>query len=215
MMKALKIIFAGIILTSLLSCDPVVSFTEPQPLNMKNLSDFPRRIQGKYLSMEDSSTLIINNKLIQRIYDYEQKIHPSQLSADEKLSGDTLINQATNEKILVMFDGDSILYRLHYTDTIFLINYDNVVRKFKGYYFLNTRFGKNGWEVKKLQLSKGQLVVSSISGQSDIDNLKAIAETVQDTTLPYQFKATKKQFKKYIRNEGFSDNEIFLRQKNN
>jgi hypothetical protein len=165
------------------------------------------------MSTEDSSTLIVDNLLIRRIYDLEQKFHPNQLSSNEILSGDTLINLTTHEKTLIRLDGDSMLTRLHYIDTMFLIDEDNVVRKLKGYYFLNSRYGKNGWEVRKLQLSEGQLIVSEITEQSDIDNLKAIAETVQDTALPYQFKATKKEFKKYVRNDGFGAHETFLRQK--
>ncbi len=214
-MKALRFILTGIGLTSLLSCDPIVTFTEPQPEGAGNLSKFPKRIQGHYLSMEDSSTLQVDNGLMQRIYDIEQKIHPNQLSSDEKLSGDTLFNLKNNEKTPVRIEGDSIIYKMHYIDTLFCIDTGNVLRKFKGYYFLNSRFGKSGWEVKKIQLSGGQLIVSGITEQSDIDNLKAIAETVQDTVLPYQYKASRKQFKRYLRNNGFSDHETFLRQKKN
>ncbi|MHC1776024.1 MAG: hypothetical protein AB9834_11495 [Lentimicrobium sp.] len=214
-MKAFKIILAGLILTGLLSCDPVVTFTEPQPEGTDNLLKFPKRLQGLYLSTEDSSTLQVDNRLMRRVYDVGQKIHPNQLSSEEKLMGDTLINLATNEKIPVRIDGDSIIYSLNFIDTLFRIDTSNVVRKYKGYYFLNSHFGKNGWEVKKLQLTKGQLVISSITEQSDIDNLKAVVETVQDTVLPFRFKATRKQFKKYVRNNGFSNHETFLRQKKN
>ncbi len=214
-MKALKIILTGTILTCLFSCDPIVTFTEPQPAGTGNLSKFPKRLLGQYLSMEDSSTLQIDNGMMQRIYDITEKIHANQLSSNEKLSGDTLINLTTNEKTPVVVEGDSIIYRLHYIDTMFRIDTDNVVRKFKGFYFLNSRSGKNGWEVKKMQLSQGQLIVSSITEQSDIDNLKAVVETVQDTVLPYQFNANRKQFKKYVRNNGFSDHETFIRQKKN
>jgi hypothetical protein len=95
------------------------------------------------------------------------------------------------------------------------MDYDNVVRKFKGYYFLNIRYDKTSWEVKKIQLSKGQLVISSISTKLDIDNLKEITETPTDTVPPYKFSATKKQFKELIRNDGFSDSEKFVRQRKN
>jgi hypothetical protein len=79
------------------------------------------------------------------------------------------------------------------------MDYDNVVRKFKGYYFLNKRYDKECWEVKKIELSKGQLVVSSISTKQDIENLKTITESMQDTVAPYKFATTKKQFKEFIK----------------
>jgi len=117
-----------------------------------------------------------------------------------------------------------LVTHIGYIDTLFQIDYDNVVRKFKGFYFLNKRQGfyflskrldKESWEVKKIELSKGQLVVSSISSKEDIENLKAITESSQDTVAPYNFAATKKQFKEFVKSKGFTDSEKFIRQKKN
>jgi hypothetical protein len=214
-MKRLKLISTLIILTSLFACEPPVTFTEPQPTETDNLSKFPKRLQGQYLSLADNSTLSISDKLIQRTYDYDYKVHSNQLDSTSQLSGDTIINLKTNEKTVIKRDGDSLVTHIHYIDTLFQLNYDNVVRKFKGYYFLNTRYDKTSWEVKKIQLSKGQLTISSISTKLDIDNLKEITETPTDTIPTYKFTATKKQFKEFIRNDGFSDNETFVRHKKN
>ena len=214
-MKRLKFITTIIILTSLFSCKPPVTFNEPQPTDTDNLSKFPNRLQGQYLSLADNSTLVIGDKLIQRIYDFDQKIHPSQLDSNSRLSGDTIINLTTNTRESVKREGDSLVTHIHYIDTLFQMDYDNVVRKFKGYYFLNKRYDKESWEVKKIELSKGQLVVSSISTKQDIENLKTITESTQDTVAPYKFATTKKQFKEFIKNDGFADSETFVRQKKN
>lgn len=214
-MKRLKLISTFIILTSLFACEAPVTFNEPQPTDTDNLPKFSKRLQGQYLSLADSSTLSISDKLIQRIYDFDYKIHANQLDSASRLSGDTIIDLKTNEKTVIKRDGDSLITHVHYIDTLFQIDYDNVVRKFKGYYFLNTRYDKTSWEVKKIQLTKGQLVISSISTKRDIDNLKEITETPTDTIPPYKFTATKKQFKEFIKNDGFSDSEIFVRQKKN
>lgn len=214
-MKQLKFITTIIILTSLFACEPPVTFNEPQPTDTDNLSKFPDRLQGQYLSLADNSTLSIGDKLIQRIYDYDYKVHPNQLDSSARLSGDTIIDLKTNERTFIKRDGDSLITHIHYVDTLFQINYDNVIRKFKGYYFLNTRYDKESWEVKKIQFAKGQIVISSISTKLDLENLKEITETPQDTVAPYKFTATRKQFKKFIRNDGFSDSETFVRQKKN
>ena len=216
-MKRLKFITTIIILTSLLACDttPPVTFKEPQPSDTDNLSKFPDRLQGQYLSLADNSVLVIGDKLIQRIYDFEQKIHPSQLDSNSRLSGDTIIDLTTNSREVVKRDGDSLVIHIHYIDTLFQMDYDNFVRKFKGYYFLNKRYDKESWEVKKIELSKGQLVVSSISTIQDIENLKTLTESTQDTVAPYKFATTKKQFNEFIKNDGFSDSETFVRQKKN
>lgn len=214
-MKRLKIISTFIILTSLFACEPPVTFSEPQPTDTDNLSKFPKALQGLYLSLADNSTLSIGDKVIQRTYDYDYKIHPNQLDSTSRLSGDTIIDLKTNEKTLIKREGDSLITHINYLDTLFQLDYDNVVRKFKGYYFLNTRYDKASWEVKKIQLSNGQLTFSSISSKLDIDNLKEITETPNDTIPPYKFTATKKQLKKFIRNDGFSDSETFVKRKKN
>jgi hypothetical protein len=212
-MIRLKFITTIIILTSLVACAPPVTFNEPQPTNTDNLSEFPNRLQGHYLSSADSSALIIDAKTIQRIYDFDYTIHSSQIDSNSRLSGDTIINLTTNTREIVQRDGDSLVTHINYIDTLFQIDYDNVVRKFKGFYFLNKRVDKESWEVKKIELSKGQLIVSSISSKEDIENLKTITESTQDTVAPYNFAATKKQFKEFVKNKGFTDSEKFIRQK--
>ncbi len=202
-------------MTSLFACEPPVTFNEPQPTDTDNLSKFPKRLQGQYLSLADNSSLSISDKLIQRIYDYDYKVHPNQLDSTTRLSGDTIIDLTTNEMTIIKRDGDSLINHIHYIDTLFQIDYDNVVRKYKGYYFINTRYDKTSWEVKKIQLAKGQLIISSISTKEDIENLKEMTETATDTIPPYKFTATKKQFKKFIKSDGFSDSETFIRQKKN
>ena len=92
------------------------------------------------------------------------------------------------------------------------MDYDNVVRKYKGYYFLNIRLDKTSWEVKRMQLSKGMLIISSISTEIEIKNLTKIIESPQDSIPPYKFSATKKQFKEILKNNGFSIDEIYIKQ---
>ena len=200
-------------MTSIVACEPPVTFTEPQPADTDNLSNFPRRLKGIYISLSDSSTLSINDKLIQRTYDFDYKIHPNQLDSTTRLLGDTLIKVETKERQLIKRDGDSLKIHIHNVDTLFQMDYDNVVRKFKGYYLLNTRYDKTSWTVEKMNLSKGKLIISRISTQEDIKNLREITETAQDTLINYSFTATKRQFKKFVKNDGFSDSEIFVRLK--
>lgn len=211
-MKQLKLLSAYIILASLFACEPVVTFNEPQPADTDNLANFPRRLQGEYLSLTDNSMLLINDKLIQRIYDYDFKLHLNELDSNSRLFGDTIIDLITNEKLLIKRDGDSLIRHVHYIDTLFQMDYDNVLRKLKGYYFMSIRHDKESWKVKKIQLLKGELIISNISTKLDIDNLKEITESLTDTIPPYKFAPTKKQFKEFIKKEGFRDSEIFVRQ---
>lgn len=210
-MTRLKNIFTFIVLISLLACEPTVTFNEPQPTDTDNLLKFPKPIQGQYLSLADNSILTIDDKIIQRTYDYDFKVHINQLDSNYRISGDTLISINDNEKKIVKREGDTLSEHIHSVDTLFQINYDNVVRKFKGFYFLNIRYDKESWGVQKINISHGQLLISSISTELDLENLKAITETPQDTISTYKFTATKKQFKKFIKDKGFSETETFVK----
>jgi hypothetical protein len=135
-----------------------------------------------------------------------------------KISGDTSINISTTQDInsvSVAFSDDGKHTNNEIVDTIFAIDYDNVLRKFKGYYFINTRYDKDSWQVQRLSLSKGELRIGSISEENEIDALKELSESSADTAAPYKFSMSKKQFKKFNKGQGFSDNEVFVKLEGN
>lgn len=209
-----KIAVSLIVLSiNVISCKPSVTFEEPQPKNEKNLSSFPKKLQGDYLSLSDSSKITIEAKTILRIYDFNQTFHPNQLDNTMRISGDTLIDIDTNERTVLKRNGDSLISHFHSVDTLFQISEEAILKKFRGYYFLNFSYHEDGWEVKKLQYKKEKLTISSISQKEDIENLKSIMESDQDTVIPYKFKASKRQFKEFVKNDGFTDSEIFVRSK--
>lgn len=196
------------------SCQPAVTFDKPQPENVKSLTSFPERLQGKYLSADQASILTISDKLITRNYDFYLEQHTDSLGSSYKLLGDTLfdIEKGTKEKIAV--NGDAIIQHAHWTDTLFKISERNILKKFKGHYFLNIQYRQNAWEVKKLSLKNGLITISSISEKNDIQKLRDIQRTSADT-VSTQFVLTRKQFKRFVKSEGFSDQEIFTRMPKN
>jgi hypothetical protein len=206
----LKFLFTAFILTSFFSCEPPVVFTEPQPTDIKNLADFPRRIHGKYLNQEENSIVTIREKLITKTYDYDYKFHLNQLDSNLSLLGDTFNNSKTNKKNNLIRDGDSLIAHIHFVDTLFQIGQDNIVRKYRGFYFLNTRYTNSSWEVKKVQLIKGKLIISIVTSEHDIELLKDIT-TPSDTFPQYKFAPTRKQFKEFIKKRGFKDQEVLLK----
>ena len=212
-MKKLKFILTISLITSLISCQPPFTFSEPQPKGTDNLLKFPNQLQGNYISLSDNSLLTIDDNLIKRVYDFDHKIHASQLDSNSRLVADTIFDLRSNEKTLVRHEGDSLVYHVYYLDTLFQINYDNVVRKYRGFYILNKRYDKESWEVKKMEMSKDKLVISSISTNDEIDNLTEITPIKLDTLQPTKLSATKKQFKEFLKNDGFNDSEIFVPQK--
>jgi len=211
-MKKIRNIITVIAFTTIIACEPPVTFTEPQPPDTENLTTFPKKIRGEYLSSMNNSTLKITDNSIFRIYNQVSKIQIKQLDSNLRLSGDTIINLKTNEKSIVKRSGDTLIENIHCIDTIFVISEKNVLRKYKGYYFLNTLYEENKWEVIKIELSKGKLTVSSISDKEDFEQLKEITESAQDT-IPQTFSMNKKQFKEFVKNDGFRESETFVKQK--
>ena len=212
-MRELKYILTFFSLTILFGCGaPPVTFDKPQPENTAELSKFPRRVQGKFQSTEDNSVITINDKTIFRTYDFYIKFAVNQIDSNCTLVGDTIINIRTNEKQLMKREGDTLSEHIYSVDTLFSISDFNILKKLKGYYFLNFIYGKESWEVKKLELHRGQLSICSISTKEDIDLLKEISESTLDS-LPYRFMPTKKQFKKFVKTNGFSDVETFVKLK--
>jgi len=201
-----------LMLALLAACQPPVVFDAPQPTDVKALSAFPKRIQGKYLSTADNSVLSITPNSLIRIYDFDEKVHLSQLDSNQQLIGDTLFDLKSNRGMLVVIEGDSIVQHVSYTDTLFSINALNILKKYKGYYFVNISTTSDTWQVKKLELSRSTLTLSNINTKEDIDQLKALTENAQDTT-PYVFSPTRRQFKNFVRNEGFRDSEKFMKMK--
>lgn len=211
-MKLSKLLHFIIICISALvvSCGPTVTFTEPQPADTRNLSKFPKRIQGQYISTTDSSVLTIELNLVRRTHDYDFKFHFSQLDSNAHLKGDTLINLETNERQVIRRVGDSLVIHFHHEDTLFEMSEFNVLRKYKGYYFLNSQNGHNNWTVKKMQSFKNHMIISKIASKEDIDQLKELSGNDQDSSTT-NFTVPKRQFKKFVKQGGFRDNEELIK----
>ena len=218
-MKTKTVITYLIIFTTLISCKqadaPIAGFNEPQPVDIRSLSKIPNRLYGNYLNPKDSSLLVINENVIKRISYFSGKIHINELDSINVLSGDAIIDLTSKEKTPVKRIGDSLAFHKDYTDTIFQLSKTNVLKKFKGYYFLNKLFDENNWEVKKVKLSKGKLTISAINSIEEVQNLEKITESSHDTISPvFKFKPTKRQFKKFVKEEGFGvEDETYIKQK--
>lgn len=202
--------FLGLVIFTVAGCEPPVTFTEPMPENGKTLDKFPKRYQGIYVNKNDGSRLYVGEYLMVREYDYDIKLHRDSLKEGDSLSGDTVYHLNTGEFDIVELDSNFLRKHVNFMDTIYSINPATVLRKYKGYLFLNTPGYYKGYEVKQLKLSKGILEVNSITTQEEIELLNEFEENDSDTNAsPYS--PTKKEFRKFVRTEGFKEGEQFVR----
>lgn len=194
----------------LAGCGPVATFDEPQPEGIRSLSAFPQRLQGRYQSEDGNSVLAITERLVTRHFDFEVREHRDSLGSSFKLSEDTLCNLEEGTTEIVIQDGDTVVSRVAWTDTLFSISENNILKRFKGYYFLNKRYRKDVWVVAKLAFSRGVLAIGNVSTPEDIQNLRAITEYPPDTDSTH-FAPSRKQFRQFLRQDGFRDEELFFR----
>ena len=214
-MKKIKIISVFLILTNLFACstnEPPVTFNEPQPAETRNLSKFPNKLQGNYLSLNDNSLLMISDNLIQRVTTFDDVIHLSELDSNSRLSGDTIFNSTTNSRIVVKRKGDSLCFHDQHIDTLFQIGINNVLRRQNNNFFLSTKHDDESWIIQKINISDDQLLISNISLEMDKESLKVITKLTQDTIPPFKFSATQKQFTNFINSGGFKETERFVNQ---
>ena len=203
-----------LILTSLIlfSCkEPLVSFSEAQHENSKDLNFFPKKLIGKYYNIAENCELEIREKLIIKISTLTDTFHINELPKSEILRKDSIINTLTSEKNVVTPINDSLFTNYIYKDTLFHINDNSILRKMKGYYFLNSKMSDANWYVQKLFLKNGQLCINTITSQDEITLLETLTESKKDTVKPFVVKPTKKQFKEFVKKNGFSEGEVYLR----
>lgn len=207
MHRQLKYLFAILLIIGCGTGSPV-TFKSPQPEGKKNILKFPRQIQANYQSEDKTSFLTITDNAILQTYSYEIKIPKDSLDAfSVTLKGDTIFDLKTGDKYKVEINKDTINVEYNNVNTIFKISDKEVLKYFKGYYFLNT-FDDGSWTVQKLYLLKGILTIGNISDSSAINQLKELTHSDSDTI---SFSLTKKQFKTFIKKGGFTDNQKFIR----
>lgn len=210
-----KFILACTIIIALLlnSCEPPATFDQPQPADTKPLTSFPNHIKGNYLSADNASVITVTDKLLTQHFDFDFKEHKDSMGSSYQLIADTLINLADGTKEKVLVKGDIVIQHANWTDTLFNLSKTNVLKKYKGYYFLNRLHDDNAWELEQISLAKGLLTIASVSAKDDLKKLKEITKTTANTTST-NFSLTRRQFKTFVKNEGFNDKQTFTRMAN-
>ena len=153
----MRVILSILVTVFIISCNEktVAYFDEPQPPGGKTVDHFPAMLQGDYADKEQASILNINGTTITRYFDFDLRMHKDSLDEDLVLKGDSLIDITSGEVYLIVRDSDYVQH--HYrsdTDTLFYIDKDHLVKKFKGHYFLNSSEGPGAWSVQKTEFTQ-------------------------------------------------------------
>src|SRR5688572_2765240 len=208
MSKQLKFLWVCLI-AGVSACEPLATFEKPQPDNNKNVSGLPEKIFGTYRNADGDEWIFITRNSVIRETKYEEKTHKKDLDSAVVLQGNFLLDLETQNKTSIRLTGDSVVQHFSYSDTLLNISAGDVLKKFKGQYFLNQRYGPNRWGVTSLAFRKGLLNIRTIETPEELVKLKEITNTTTDSCLI--FDPTKKQFKQFMKQNGFGSEVTFYR----
>jgi hypothetical protein len=187
-----KVFFFLIPLSVLLAaCDPAVAFSEPQPSGSDDLKEIPHQLLGKYISKK---TIVLSGA-------FETVVKKSWLDS-------ALKDKSISEPLILGMRGDSVLIRTTLMDTLFCLSPNQIMRSFKGAYFLSKRFDNNKWEVEKIDLKAGKLTINRIDPEQAAEKLKNI---IHDTISDAPVKLSRRQFRRFVKSGGFKQAEEFVR----
>jgi len=187
---------------ALVSCKkPLANFTEAQPANTKDLSAFPNKMIGTYHNYETDTDLVIQKELIIR----------TQYFRDTLSEKDLLKIQQEIEVASTKLNDSLFIASYNVTDTIFNLQQNDILRKLKGYYFLNITNEDKNWNVTKLKFKNNIVSLNDIRTEEEINTLAELTETVVDTIRPTTFQLSKKQFRKFVKQNGFTEGSVYVK----
>lgn len=210
-MKNLLYLLAAFLVLQSMTCEPEITFYEPQPEGTASLKEIPKNFKGEFICHDDQSAVEIGAYMIIGKLDVDYTVAKNSLDSNEVISGNYIVNTETGEKIAFTPREDSLLLHIRETDTLFNMQEGHVIRKFKDQYYLNISHDPEKWEVIKMVLNKDQLTLSRIDKDRELQALIDITGMQQDTVPPYRFRATKAQFSKFVKAKGFKDQKVYVK----
>ena len=121
--------------------------------------------------------------------------------------------------ILPVYDGDIHINFTNKVDTMFRLSDKTILRKYKNSYYLNTFRGTGDscyWHVSQLSLNNGVLSHSKICPSDALVKLYEITEVTeikQKSNSVYIVDPSKREFRKFIKSDGFSEHTYFKKSK--
>jgi hypothetical protein len=215
-LKNEKWIFALILLT-LFGCEYPVQFEEPQPLNTSDEASFKTSYQGLYLNMEDRCFLsVTENSIIKKPYIiYAIPKVEADVSTIFVFREDTLFNAYdSNEWLPAKLLNDTIYASWNDTDTVFSISDNNILRYYKGRYFLNYMERENDWKLIVLHKIRKNLSLYSFTLPDSLESLEKIMplEMIKDNKGKVRkiiLKPDKKQIKALLKGDNMAASKTY------
>jgi len=226
-----RISYILVLIFGVISCEPTdaVKFESPQPESTKARSEFRTKIQGQYVNFSNpDKVLTIHNHLITTKTNIRFSCQRSEIELDSNVifdlnNDEELIQYLNQDGGTTSIINDSIFYLQHALDTLFAIDKDHILKKYKSSYFLNYKYADNYWRVKKLTINKDTLLIGEITPgdtllsfdyvEKEVEYVKSDSALVEIESEKYILSPSKKEFKKLLRSEAFETTEKYIKQR--
>lgn len=152
MKRPVKIVSLFLVCLAATSCIEDLNFVRPQPDGVKNTGYFSPKFLGTYFCRSDSSTLTIFSDRIVRHYHALEVLSRAELDtmSDIEVSDSLIYCDEFPEPLAVEYFGDSARVTIDFDEPFFTPSDSQLVRWYKGYYFLNYRSENGLWTIKAL-----------------------------------------------------------------
>lgn len=218
------VIISGLIGLFLCSCQKAdeerVLFEEAQPIAVDEEKVFDKTLQGTYVSCTDTNEKlrIYPNRMVSTI-EYNHKSFRRDLAQDTSIKINTNDDEAIRSFLKdegaerIFIKADTIYYSLgRQIDTLFSISDQNVLKEFKGSYFLNKRKETGLWTLTRLEKKKEYLIFENINPTDSLLKYDFAKKESNDTIVQkYVLTPDQKGFKRLNRSEFFMNTKCFIK----
>jgi hypothetical protein len=211
LMKNLPVIF---LLLLLAACGSAVTFTSPQPAGARNLRVVPKALRGAYGGdFKDGTyiTIVAGKDSIYMLVAFTEMKHREELDSSFLISGDSVRFPGKENWHRFRSMGDSLAIDVRSAELLFSFKNGDVLRKQKNAYYLSSG-ARDAWTVDRLEASSDSLIWSCISGEETqlLEQIVRVQHVGQDSS---GYSPTRREFKKFVRQGGFSQRQAFARLK--
>jgi hypothetical protein len=191
-------------------------FENPQPINDSELSSFPNKFKGVYMS-EDSLFLNITNYMIFSEREYKFRFHKNQLDSLKEYF-DVVDSKYISKDKKEIFNskkvGDSIEFASKNIDTIFQLSDTQKAKRINGFLVLNQK-DSIYWKVKLISLNKNTLTIKQLYSEDDLKRMDSITKihSKKLDSLSYIISPSRKEFKSFNEIKDFGYDSKFIKVK--
>lgn len=189
-------------------------FENPQPINDSELSFFPNKFKGIYMS-EDSLFLNITNNIIFSETVYKFRFHKTQLDSLNEYF-DVVDGKHVSKDKKEIFNskkvGDSIEFASKNIDTIFKFSDSQKAKRINGDLILNEK-DSIYWKVKLISLNKNTLTIKQLYSDDDLKTMDSLTKinSKKIDSLTYIISPSRSEFKKFSKIKNFGYDSKFVK----